>query len=470
MKNILSAFLLLVLAPHLKSQAVFLHVTSVANIDNHITELDHPQLNEKPSAILFVMPVRNFESSDIDYGNNVGVWYNDYKKKWTIFNQNTRKPMPSGIAFNIMVVPEGTPGVFVHTCTSDNTGVKAGTDKNTTILNNPYCNGKADAILIITQNWLNKYNDNAQQVSNSGGCGSKEEVRWSISNNATLPDGSDRGKSTMPVNARFNVMVIENGIVPGFSKASAFIHIADKKNLATPNDSSSTYIDYPAANGQPNNMVFATPFWGKGTACTEGPYNLGPISIKYSKLGDKLQDRWAIKYAESKISMPLGSKFNVVVVPPIKHQTWYFSPLTAVGVGPNGLTTKKIDVNPYCCPGDAIEITAEAGASDIESQWVKIPLSLPAGKIHEVTVCYSTKGNSNDSYISQLRLDKMTMPNMAQIVFDQDLKLASNTATCHSAKVNDIVIDGAITLSIQVVVAKTASIQIGSISLDFSPY
>ncbi|MEO6039274.1 MAG: hypothetical protein ABIQ93_12750, partial [Saprospiraceae bacterium] len=88
--------------------------------------------------------------------------------------------------------------------------------------------------------------------------------------------------------------------------------------------------------------------------------------------------------------------------PAPKDQNWYFSPLTASGVGPNGLPTKKIDVKPYCCPPDAIEITSPSDVSDGDLQWVNIPLSLPGGKINSVTVCYQIKGGG--AFISQVRL------------------------------------------------------------------
>lgn len=154
-------------------------------------------------------------------------------------------------------------------------------------------------------------------------------------------------------------------------------------------------------------------------------------------------------------------------VPTATNQNWYFSPIPSIGVGPNGLPTKKIDVKPYCCPSDAIEITSVTGATDNDLQWVNIPLSLPAGKINSVTVCYQVKGGN--SFISQVRLAKMTLPNSASVIHDDGTDLKSSSPTCYTSKVSGAVIDGTITLSLRVAVAANESIQVGGISLDITP-
>lgn len=158
----------------------------------------------------------------------------------------------------------------------------------------------------------------------------------------------------------------------------------------------------------------------------------------------------------------LGCDKNRPPVPTSKN--WYFSPIPSIGVGPNGLPTKKIDLKPYCCPSDAIEITSPSGATDDDLQWVNVPLSLPAGKINSVTVCYQVKGTN--SFISQVRLAKMTLPNSAAVVHDDGTDLKSTSPTCYTSKVGSAVIDGTITLSLRVAVAHGESIQVGGISLD----
>ena len=118
---------------------------------------------------------------------------------------------------------------------------------------------------------------------------------------------------------------------------------------------------------------------------------------------------------------------NVITTNRIK--TWYFSPIPAIGVGPNGLPTKNIAVNPYCCPSDAIQVTAVGSAGENDFQWVNIPLSLPADTIISVQVCYNT---TNGAYISQTRLSNMTTPDHATVVLDDPTDQKSAAATCYT--------------------------------------
>ncbi len=144
-------------------------------------------------------------------------------------------------------------------------------------------------------------------------------------------------------------------------------------------------------------------------------------------------------------------------------QTWYFSPIPAIGVGPNGLPTKKINITPYCCPSEAIEIKAPAGATDNDLQWVNIPLSLPGNyTITAVKVCYASSGNA---YISQTRLTTMGTPDHATVVLDDPADRTAPGPVCYIVPANAKV-DGTITLSLRVVVPQNGSLRIGSIAIS----
>ena len=143
-------------------------------------------------------------------------------------------------------------------------------------------------------------------------------------------------------------------------------------------------------------------------------------------------------------------------------KTIYFSPIPSIGVGPNGLPTKKITVTPYCCPSEAIEITAAGGATEEDFQWINIPLTLPADTISAVRVCYSS---SNSAYISQTRLTTMSAPDHATVMLDDATDQKSTAATCYSV-VTNAKVDGTITLSLKVVVPANGALRIGSISIS----
>lgn len=313
MKQLICLILNLFLAECLSAQAVFRHVTAAANTSGHITTLDHAQLNGNPKAMVFVTTNWGTGGAGIDYGNNVGVWYNG--SRWTIFNQNTKLPMPPGVTFNVMTVPEGTPGVFRHTVTAATK--EANGFNNGSQISHPSIDGKDGVIIMATQCWTGTYNDNPIQMGNRGGCGLGGTVKWTIANGSAKADGSDYSNFPMPVGASFNIMAIENGKVPGFSTANAYTHVA-KPETIIPAGQHISFFDHPELNGKPDAMVFVTPFWGRGTICTDGPDVLSPTSVWYDHPQDAWKYKegyWSVYYGKAGIPMPNGAKFNVVVVP-----------------------------------------------------------------------------------------------------------------------------------------------------------
>jgi hypothetical protein len=80
----------------------------------------------------------------------------------------------------------------------------------------------------------------------------------------------------------------------------AFVHVASAGNTFA----NSTTLDHPLLNDDPNAMVFITHDYGVAGAYT---YWTHPTGIYYTGT------RWAI-YAEDLASMPLGLRFNVLVI------------------------------------------------------------------------------------------------------------------------------------------------------------
>ncbi|WP_373548109.1 M12 family metallopeptidase [Haliscomenobacter sp.] len=291
------------------AQVAFRHVTNPGNVQGHITRLDHPQLNGNPNALVFIMPNYNTNGADpsgADYQQNAGVYYSG--GRWAIFNQNTKAPMPVNLTFNVLVAPAGNANYFSVTCTQNS---KAGLAPNGMVIDHPATNNKPNVLLMVTQNWSGTYNDNSPIVSYANG-------KWYISNNKYLsPDPAISAKSTMPVGARFNVMVITNGVASGFPTAKAFMHTVTPNNILA---GGITYFDQPFLNGNTNVMLWATPNWGwsPGGAAgqTSGPYNDSPINGWY----DHPTDRWNYKngywtiFNNDGTAMKAGAKFNVLAM------------------------------------------------------------------------------------------------------------------------------------------------------------
>jgi hypothetical protein len=145
-------------------------------------------------------------------------------------------------------------------------------------------------------------------------------------------------------------------------------------------------------------------------------------------------------------------------------QNQFFSPLNAVPVGPNGPASNKARVMAYCCPSDAIEITAGVPIGESDFQWINIPLNgINAGIINRLVVCYQVLG-AGGSYISQTRLAEMSAPNSAVVKVDDATDLNSTSATCYATKAG-YVVGGTTTLSLKVVLKPGDKIIIGGISV-----
>ena len=146
-------------------------------------------------------------------------------------------------------------------------------------------------------------------------------------------------------------------------------------------------------------------------------------------------------------------------------QNYYYSPIGAIAAGPDG-PAKKISIRPYCCPSTAIEIRSERDISDNDQQWVNIPLSVPGGTIKSVTVCYSIKTSEpGKTFISQVRLTKMTIPDSAAILHDDDTDLVFAASDCYTIN-PDTVADGALTLALRITMKRSDAIHIGGIALE----
>lgn len=177
-----AAFNVLIADPNILD---FVHTTTAENITNNWTDLDHPNANGNPSAIVFTTHNYNPDGGVGEYhDHSLGVWYSK-SSRWAIFNQDLVN-MPVDVDFNVYVAPTN-PNIFVHTATVSNTF------DNWTYIDHPVTNGNPAAHVIVTQNWSvnGVYNDKAIGVWYTG-------THWAIFN---------QDESPMPEGAAFNVRV-----------------------------------------------------------------------------------------------------------------------------------------------------------------------------------------------------------------------------------------------------------------------
>jgi hypothetical protein len=253
----------------------FLHVATASNTEGHITTIDHPATNNNPNALVFVTP--NWNPGGIEDGtyndHAVGVWYSG--DKWTIYNQDFA-PMPSGAAFNVLVILSGS-NAFIHTAAAANTG------GNSTVIDNSLTNGQPYKLLLVTANYTAgpQYNPHPINVyyNNFG--------QWTIGN---------QNGAAMPVGVAFNVLVLEAG-------ANAFVHRATAANTG----GHITDIVNPLTNNRPNRFVFITQNWNPGGS--GGTYNPRHVGVYY-------YDGLVRIFNQNLANMPANAAFNVYVPTP----------------------------------------------------------------------------------------------------------------------------------------------------------
>lgn len=116
-------WLLLPAAGHAVTMLSFVHRETAGNVSGSFTEIDHPQLNDRPDARVFVTQAWN---AALGYGSSnpraVSPRYDvDFsgQGRWSIFNQDFTA-MAVGLAFHVVVTDETAPS-FIHLTHDDNT-------------------------------------------------------------------------------------------------------------------------------------------------------------------------------------------------------------------------------------------------------------------------------------------------------------------------------------------------------------
>lgn len=171
------------------------------------------------------------------------------------------------------------------------------------------------------------------------------------------------------------------------------------------------------------------------------------------------------------VSLALLTSFALVAAPAAAQHSWTYSPLPAVGVGPSGPATAKIEVEPFCCPSTAIVVTAKAPVAEGDFQWVNLGLPGPIGpEIESAEVCYSLKtAEKGGTYISQTRLTDMTTPDAAHVRTDDATDRKAPGPTCYKIEVG-FVPKGTVTLALKVVIGNAGDeIRVGMVKLNRAP-
>jgi len=168
-----------------------------------------------------------------------------------------------------MVLSMNAQTIIKHVATASNTS------RHITTINNPKTNGKSKAILIVTQNY-GAYNANEIGVWYSAG-------KWKIFNQNRKP---------IPAKSKFNIMVLPR------NTGKSFVHTTTTANTK----GHITTLQSVLTNAKPNALVYVTQNFGKNNTSNVGVWYHG--------------GKWKIFNQTVSKKMPIGTKFNVLVLNP----------------------------------------------------------------------------------------------------------------------------------------------------------
>jgi hypothetical protein len=213
-----------------------------------------------------------------------GVWYDPTRQLWAVFNEDA-SAMPTGMAFNILVVSKASKFAFVQTATHAN--VRG----NHTFLNSTLLNGKPGAIMQVTQN----FNPGATLAGTSdphvvGVQYFPKQKRWAIVN--------ENGPK-MLIGTAFNVLIGQSASNGG-KAVVARVTQQDHKNGAL-------FINNGQTNGNPNNVTFETSNinpGGKGGVANPHPVQVSYHGIKpFQEIIENLDNT----------AQPVNAAFNLLI-------------------------------------------------------------------------------------------------------------------------------------------------------------
>jgi hypothetical protein len=279
----LTLFLNLLITTTLFSQyAFFIHVTTPENSSGNLTVLDHPMLNNNPSAHLIITHNADAGHPDGVYNNNVtGVFYSNFIQRWTIFNEN-QNPIVNLSAYNVYV--ESGNQAFIHIADESNIGVNGDYDS---VIDNPLMNGNPGANAVFS-NYFNPF-----EIYNNKNFGlwyDESLERWIISES----------------NAIAITLQTAFFFVGGENKNQDVIAFSYE---AVPSDISPEVmrINHPYLNNNPDAIFVISHNWGV-TGDTSNVNVTIPVTVSYWDW----DNRWYI-LSEDSSNFEVGTKFNIMM-------------------------------------------------------------------------------------------------------------------------------------------------------------
>lgn len=279
------------------------HTATVDNISFSASFIDHPDLNNNPSARIIAVHNWNPSGGAGVYNQSpTGVYYEEGAvNKWAVFNEDETN-MLEGTSYNIYIANDAA-------TTHLHSGDAIHPDPVYSIVNHPVLNGDPNAIAVMTTYWNpSGVWNNANYgfwYDNAGGAD-----EWIIYN---------EGLNAIPANAGFFIAT-ENPNV------ASMRHQATGANITL----NWTVIDHPLLNNNPDAILVFSHNWGVSGQSSNIILDK-TMGVWYDG------DNWAI-YTEDQSAMPENATFDLLIYDP-SLSTVDVTPF-AVSVYPNPVIDK----------------------------------------------------------------------------------------------------------------------------------
>ncbi len=254
------------------------HSATLANSFSSASFIDHPDLNNNPSAR--IIAVHNWNppgSTGVFNQSPTGVYYDPGENKWSVFNEDGTN-MVVGTSYNVYIA---NGAAITHT----HNGSAIHPDPVYSIVNHPVLNGNPAAIAVMTTYW------NPFGVWNNANYGfwyDDIDNEWIIYNEAL---------TAIPADA-------------GFFVAAENPNVASMRHQATAGNITVnwTRINHPLLNGNPNAVFVFSHNWGVSGQTSNVVLNK-TLGAWYTG------SNWAI-YTEDITAMPENATFDLLIYDP----------------------------------------------------------------------------------------------------------------------------------------------------------
>ena len=307
MKQLFTFLLIICLGITIYAQdKIFVHTATAANISGHITYMDHPDLNNNPSANIVYKHVWN-PNGEITgvYNDNIdGLWYNGIAGRWTIYNEDI-SPMVEGAQFFVYIGSNNDDFITHIASVANQHPISASasviTDPDFTVFEGPYA---------VMSNYFNPngvYNPHNYAFF-------YDDIFTNTRNIYT------EGGENIPTDAAFKILKNGTGIIARFTAQSTAANINNNYFL----------IDNPNLNNNPDAAFVFQHYYG-----VNGPSSEQAIDAVLSAWYAPVVGRWGIYREDFLSAMPEGVAVDIIV-----------ATREVLGVDDNNITSVSLFPNP----------------------------------------------------------------------------------------------------------------------------